>query len=61
MMMPENVAKAIVKAIRWKRNYVILTLVGKMTALVKRIAPRIIEHAAYIKMANEQDSPLSRK
>jgi short-subunit dehydrogenase len=58
MMLPEEVAKCIVKAIRRRRNYVILTLEGKLTAFVKRIAPRFLEHAAYIKMANEPDSPL---
>jgi short-subunit dehydrogenase len=58
MMMPEDVAKAIVRAINRRRNYVILTLEGKMTALVKRIAPRFIEYAAYIKMAHEANSPL---
>jgi short-subunit dehydrogenase len=58
MMMPDDVAKAIYKAIRCRRNRVILTLEGKMTAFVKRIAPRILERAAYIKMANEPDSPL---
>jgi len=61
MMMPEDVAKAILKALRRQRNYVILTLEGKMTALVKRIAPRFLEQAAYIKMANEPDSPLRKK
>jgi short-subunit dehydrogenase len=58
MMQPEEVARAIAKAIRRRRNYVILTLEGKMTAMVKRIAPRFLEHAAYIKMAKEPDSPL---
>jgi short-subunit dehydrogenase len=58
MMMPEDVAKAIIKALRKKRNYVILTLEGKMTALVKRIAPRFLEHAAYLKMSREPNSPL---
>lgn len=58
MMMPEDVARSIARALRWKRNYVILTLEGKMTALVKRIAPRFLEYAAYVKMANEPESPL---
>ncbi|MBN1791868.1 MAG: SDR family oxidoreductase [Bacteroidales bacterium] len=58
MMMPEDVARAIARALRWKRNYVILTLEGKLTALVKRIAPRFLEYAAYVKMANEPESPL---
>jgi short-subunit dehydrogenase len=58
MMLPEDVAQAIIRAVRRKRNYVILTLEGKMTALVKRIAPRFLEYAAYVKMSNEPDSPL---
>lgn len=58
MMHPEDVAKAIARAVRRRRNYVILTLEGKMTALVKRIAPRFLEYAAYVKMANEPDSHL---
>lgn len=61
MMLPEDVAKAIIKALHRKRNYVILSFEGKMTAIVKRIAPRFLEHAAYIKMANEPDSPLAEK
>jgi short-subunit dehydrogenase len=60
MMMPEDVAKALIRAVKKRRNYVILTLEGKMTALVKRIAPRFIEHAAYAKMAKEPDSPLKK-
>ncbi len=58
MMLPEEVALSIYKAVKRRRNYVILTLEGKMTALVKRIAPRFLEYAAYTKMANEPDSPL---
>jgi short-subunit dehydrogenase len=58
MMLPEDVARAIIRALRRRRNYVILTLEGKMTALVKRIAPRFLEYAAYVKMANEPESPL---
>jgi short-subunit dehydrogenase len=60
MMLPEEVAKAIVRAVKHHRNYVILTLEGKMTALVKRIAPRFIEYVAYLKMAKEPDSPLKK-
>jgi NAD(P)-dependent dehydrogenase (short-subunit alcohol dehydrogenase family) len=60
MMQPEEVARAIIKAVRFRRNYVILTMEGKMTALVKRIAPRFLEHAAYRRMAKEPDSPLKK-
>jgi len=58
MMLPEDVAKAIVRAIHHRRNYRIITFEGKMTALVKRIAPRFIEYVAYRRMAKEPDSPL---
>jgi short-subunit dehydrogenase len=61
MMQPEDVAKAIVRSLRRNRNYVILTLEGKMTALVKRIAPRFIEYAAYKKMLKEPASPLKKQ
>jgi len=58
MMTPEQVANAIYRAVKHRRNYRILTLEGKMTAMVKRIAPRLLEHAAYLKMKREPDSPL---
>jgi short-subunit dehydrogenase len=58
MMTPEQVAGAIYRAVKHRRNYRILTLEGKITAMVKRIAPHILERAAYIKMKNEPDSPL---
>lgn len=58
MMMPEDVAKAIYRAVCRRRNYVILTLEGKLTAMVKRIAPRFLERAAYIRMSHELNSPL---
>ncbi len=58
MMMPEDVAKAIYRAVCRRRNYVILTLEGKLTAMVKRIAPRFLERAAYVRMSHEQKSPL---
>jgi short-subunit dehydrogenase len=58
MMTPEQVANAIYRAVKHRRNYRILTLEGKMTAMVKRIAPHLLEHAAYLKMKREPDSPL---
>jgi short-subunit dehydrogenase len=58
MMTPEQVAKAIYRYVKRRKDYRILTLEGKMTALVKRIAPRFLERAAYIKMKHEPDSPL---
>ncbi len=60
MMMPEEVAHALIRAIKWRRNLVILTLEGKLTAIVKRIAPRLVEHVAYRRMAREPETPLGR-
>jgi short-subunit dehydrogenase len=60
MMMPEEVALAVVKAVKRRRNLVILTLEGKLTAIIKRIAPRLVEHVAYLKMAREPETPLAR-
>jgi short-subunit dehydrogenase len=61
MMMPEDVARAIVSALRNRRNYVILTLEGKIIAIVKRIAPRLVEHVSYLRMAKEPESPLLKE
>ncbi len=60
MMTSEHVAHEIYRAIRRHRNYVILTLEGKAIAVVKRIAPRFLEHQAYKRMASEPDSPLKK-
>jgi short-subunit dehydrogenase len=60
MMMPEEVALALIKAVKRHRNLVILTFEGKMTAIVKRIAPRLVEHVAYRRMAREPETPLAR-
>jgi short-subunit dehydrogenase len=58
MMTPKQVANSIYRAVKYRRNYRILTLEGKMTAMVKRIAPRFLEYAAYLRMKKEPDSPL---
>ena len=60
MTTPEEIAKDLIKAIKRRRNLVILTFEGKMTAIVKRIAPRLVEHIAYRKMARNPKSPLAR-
>jgi short-subunit dehydrogenase len=60
MMSPEKVARSIVKALKWKRNLVILTFEGRVIALLKRIAPRLVEYFAYLRMAREPETPLAR-
>lgn len=60
MMMPEEVAHELIWAIKRRRNLVILTLEGKMTHIVKLIAPWLVERVAYRKMAREPETPLTR-
>ena len=57
MMMPEQVAKAMIRAIKKKKRIKILTLEGQLIALVQRIIPGIVDRGAYNKMAKEPDSP----
>jgi short-subunit dehydrogenase len=60
MMMPEEVANELIRAIKRRRNLVILTLEGKMTYIVKLFAPWLVERVAYRKMAREPETPLAR-
>lgn len=57
MMMPEEVAKAMIKAIKKKKRNKILTLEGQLIALCQRIIPRVVDKGAYNKLAKEPDSP----
>ncbi len=59
MMMPEDVAKEIIKAIKKRKRNKILTLEGKLLALFQRIIPRIVDSQAYNKLAKEPDSPFT--
>jgi dehydrogenase/reductase SDR family member 7B len=58
MMTAEKAAYYIVKAVRKRKRYVILTLQGKMTVLVNKFFPRFMDHMVYRNMAKEPDSPL---
>ncbi len=59
MMMPEEVAKELIRAIRKKKRNKILTIEGQLTALFQRIIPHTVDRVAYNKMAKEPESPLS--
>ncbi len=60
MMSAEEVATHITNAIVRRKRTLILTLIeGKVTVLLKKIAPRLLERLAYNHMAKEPDSPFS--
>jgi short-subunit dehydrogenase len=59
MMMPEEVAKELIRAIRKKKRNKILTIEGQLTALFQRIIPHVVDRVAYNKMAKEPESPLT--
>ncbi|MBN2214349.1 MAG: SDR family oxidoreductase [Bacteroidales bacterium] len=57
MMMPEQVAKSMIRAIKKKKRVKILTLEGQLIALLQRIVPGIVDRGAYNELAKEPDSP----
>lgn len=58
LMTPEYVAKWILKGIKKKKRNKILTWIGRLTALMQRILPDMVDRAYYNEMAREQNSPL---
>jgi NADP-dependent 3-hydroxy acid dehydrogenase YdfG len=57
MMMPEQVARTMIRAIKKKKRIKILTLEGQLIALLQRIIPGIVDRGAYNALAKEPDSP----
>lgn len=58
MMSPEEVAKQLIKALRRRKRNKVLTIVGQLTAISRRIIPNIVDKEAYRRFAREPDSPL---
>jgi short-subunit dehydrogenase len=58
LMTPEYVAKWVLKGIRKKKRTKILPFIGKLTALLQRIIPEVVDRGYYIGMSREPDSPL---
>jgi short-subunit dehydrogenase len=58
LMQPEEVARHILNAIRKRKPYLILTLLGKMTVLLNKFFPLFMDKMTYNRMANEENSPL---
>ncbi len=57
MMMPEQVAKSLIGAIKKKKRIKILTVEGQLIALLQRIIPRVVDSVAFNRLAKEPDSP----
>jgi len=57
MMMPEEVAKAILKGIRKKKKKVLLTFIGKGSAIMQKWYPSYLDKLFYKVLAKEPDSP----
>lgn len=58
MMRAEEVAKRIVKGVYKRKREIILTPVGKLTVLLNKFFPRLVDRLEYIYMKREPDSPL---
>ena len=58
MMSAESVAKRLVKGVYRRKREVILTPVGKLTVLLNKFFPRLVDRLEYRYMKNEPDSPL---
>ncbi len=57
---PENVAKAVYKAVIKRKREVILTGEGRLTVLFKKCLPSILERLVFKRFAHEPDSPLKK-
>ncbi len=58
MMTSEEVAKHILKAIEKRKRELILTTQGKLTVLLNKLFPKMMDKMVYNHMAKEADSPL---
>ena len=58
LMSSELVAKKIMKAIRRRKNYLIITFMGKTIVFVSRLIPHLYRNRTYKHFAKQKDSPL---
>ena len=58
MMRAEEVATHIYKAVKKRKNTIILTTEGKMIALLNKLLPGLLNKLVYNSLAKEEDSPL---
>src|SRR6056297_439566 len=57
MMTPKKVANIIIHGIKRKRRTIVMTNQGKLTVILKKIAPNILDKLTYRILAKEPDSP----
>ena len=57
MMTPEKVAEYIYKAIVNRQNSLILTINGKLTVLLNKLLPSLVDHLVYNHLKKEPNSP----
>lgn len=59
MMSAEEVASHIYKAVRKRKNRIVLTTEGKLVLLISKFFPRMLEKMVYNNLAKEPDSPFN--
>jgi short-subunit dehydrogenase len=57
LMSAEKVARKIIRAISRRRNFLVITIQGKLIILLNKFLPRILDRIVYNQMAKEPDSP----
>jgi len=57
LMSAEKVARKIIRAIRRRKNFLVITIQGKLIILLNKFLPRILDRIVYNQMAKEPDSP----
>ncbi len=58
MMSAEEVAKRLVKGVYGRKRQIVLTPLGKLTVLLNKFFPRLVDRLEYMYMKSEPDSPL---
>jgi short-subunit dehydrogenase len=61
MMSAERVARRMAYGLRFRKNEMILTPIGKMTKFFDFVLPRFVELVEYNMMAKEPESPIKKK
>lgn len=58
MMQPEEVARQLLQAVRKRKASLVLTSQGKLTVLLNKFFPRMMDRMVYKHLAKEENSPL---
>lgn len=60
MMSAEKVARRMAFGLRYRKNEMVLTPIGKMTRFFSFVLPKLVERVEYYMMAKEPESPIKR-